>query len=72
MKITKNEMGYEEMRIPLSREDETQYAEAYNVSRDIFGYGGDMQDWHNAGDQWKEIEDIFVEKTEINIIFKEV
>ena len=38
--------------------DKMEYAQAYNFTRNIFGYGDDMRDWENAGDLWGQIDDI--------------
>ena len=50
--------GYIVFEVVNRDEDEMEYAQAYNFTRNIFGYGDDMRDWENAGDIWGDIETI--------------
>ena len=55
--ITKNN-GYVFMKV-CATDDSAYYAEAWNVTRHIFGCGDDMRDWENADDVWGEVKEIY-------------
>ena len=57
MKIEKKD-GYIIFDAVSCEDDEMEYVQAYNFTRNVFGYGDDMRDWENAGDIWGEIESI--------------
>ena len=50
--------GYICMKV-YATDDNAYYAEAWNFTHHIFGYGDDMRDWENAGDIWGEVKEMY-------------
>ena len=46
----------------VSSDEDAYYAEAYNFSKGIFGYGDDMRDWENHGDLWGHIKEMYLKE----------
>ena len=52
--------GYIFFEVVNRDDEEMEYAQAYNFTRNIFGYGDDMRDWENAGDLWGAIQEMYI------------
>ena len=46
----------------VSSDEDAYYAEAYNFSKEIFGYKNDMQNWENHGDLWGHIKEMYLKE----------